>query len=53
MLPVCILVSFPIYIDTISWKLPILYSEGFLNCDIFLSLKVILILANSAYPDEI
>ena len=42
--------------DTISVGLPILYFKGaqvkVLNYDVFLSLKVVLILANSADPDE-
>ena len=48
--------DFPILIDTISMGLPIVYFKGlqveFLNYDAFLSLKVVLILANSADPDE-
>ena len=52
----CILLDIPSHIDTISKGLPTMYLEGsqvgFLNYDIFLSLKVSLILANSAYPDE-
>ena len=47
----------PIYIDTISMGLSILYFKGsqvefFLNYSVFLSLKVVLILANSVDPDE-
>ena len=47
--------DFPIHIDTISMGLPIVYFKGSqvefsLLC--FLSLKVALILANSADPDE-
>ena len=48
--------DFPIHIDTISIGLPILYFKSsqvkFLNYDFFLSLKVVSILANSGYPDE-
>ena len=48
--------DFPIFIHTISMGLPILYLRGhrynFLNYDVFRSLKVVLILANSADPDE-
>ena len=48
--------DFPIHIDTISMGLPIVYFKGsqvdFLNYDVFLSLKIILIFANSADPDE-
>ena len=44
------------HIDTISMGLPIVYFKGhmynFLNYDVFLSLKVVLILANSADSDE-
>ena len=44
-------------IDTISIALPILHFKGpqvdfFLNHGVFLSLKVVLILADSADPDE-
>ena len=42
----------PIHIDTISMGLFILYFK-FLNYDVFLSLKIDLILANSANPDKI
>ena len=48
--------DFPINIDTISMGLPILYFKGpeveVLNYDVFLSLKVVFILANSADPEE-
>ena len=49
--------DFPIYIDTISIKdCPLCtlrgHSQNFLNYDLFLSLKIVLILANSADPDE-
>ena len=48
--------DFPILIDTISMGLPIVYFKGsqeeFLNYDVFMSLKVVLILANSTDPDE-
>ena len=51
------LVDYPIHIDTISMELSILYFEGLLvkisiKFDIFLSLKIVFILANSADPDE-
>ena len=55
-LTLCILMDFPIYIDTISMGLPIVYLKGtqvdFLTYDVFLSLKIGLIIANSADPDE-
>ena len=47
--------DFNIHIDTISMGLPIIHfkgSQNFLNYDIFLSLKFVLALANSADPDE-
>ena len=48
--------DFPIHIDTTSVGLPIVYFKGhrlsFLNYDVFLSLKIVCILANSADPDE-
>ena len=48
--------DFLIHIDTISMGLSILHLKrlqvNFLNYDVFLSLKVVLILANSADPDE-
>ena len=51
--------AYPIHFDTISMELSILYFKGlpmevFIKCiDIyFLSLKIVFILANSAYPDE-
>ena len=48
--------DFLLHIDTISMELPIVYFKGsqeeFLNHDVFLSLKVVLFLANSADPDE-
>ena len=48
--------DFPIYIDTISIELPIVYFKGsqvnFLNYDVFLSLKIVFILVKSADPDE-
>ena len=40
----------PIHIDAISIELPIVYFKG--SQVVFLCLKVILILANSADPDE-
>ena len=43
---------FSIHIDTISVELPILYFKGSHNYDVLLSLKVVLILANSADSDE-
>ena len=48
-----ILMDFPIHIETISVRLPIVYFKGnFLNYDIFLPLKVVLIISNSVDPDE-
>ena len=48
--------NFPIHIYTISMGLHIVYFKGsqveLLNYDVFLSLKLVLILANSADPDE-
>ena len=48
--------DFPIHIDTISMVLPIVHFKGsqveFSKSWYFLSLKVVLILANSADPDE-
>ena len=50
------LMDFPIHIDTISFGLPIAQYEGhrwyFTNYDVFTSLKVVLVLANGADPDE-
>ena len=47
---------FRVHIDTTSMGLPIVYFKGsqvkFSNYDVFLSLKLVLILANSADPDE-
>ena len=44
------------HIDTINMELPIMYIKGsqvnFLNYDVFQSLKIVLILASSADPDE-
>ena len=55
----CILIEFPIHIDTISMGLPIVYFKGsqvefskLLSTCVFLSLKVVLILTNSVDPDE-
>ena len=49
--------DFAIHIDTIIMGLPIVYFKGshveFLNYDLFPSLKVVLILANSTDPDEL
>ena len=46
----CILMALPIHIDTIS---PLsCHVQNFLNYDVFLSLRVVLTLANSADPDE-
>ena len=42
--------DFPIHIDAISIELPIVYLKG--SQVVFLCLKAILILANSADPDE-
>ena len=39
-------------IETISMGMPIVYFKGNLNYDLFLSLIVVLFLANSADPDE-
>ena len=48
--------DYPIHIDTISVYLSNLYFEGsqvkILDFDVFLSLKIVFILANSANPDE-
>ena len=48
--------DFPIHIDTISMGLQIVYFKGsqveYLNYDVFLSLKIVLILANNADPGE-
>ena len=47
--------DFPIHIDTISMGLPMVYFKGSkveLNYEVFLSLKDVLFLANSADPDE-
>ena len=48
--------DFPIHNDTISMELPIVYFKGsqveISNYDVLLSLKIVLILANSADPDE-
>ena len=54
MLTLCILMSFTKHVVTISMGLPIVYFEGYnlLNYSIFLPLKIVLILANSADPDE-
>ena len=50
-----ILMAFPKHIDTISMEQPIMYFKGskynFLNYDVFLSLKFVVILAKSADPD--
>ena len=49
--------DYPLLSDTISFGLPIVYFKGswveFLNYQVFLSLKVVLILANCADSDEI
>ena len=44
--------EFPIHIDTLSMELPIAHFRGLLDNDVFLSLKDVLILTNSADPDE-
>ena len=45
--------DFPIHIDTICMgSNPFKMSQNFLYYDVFLSLKVVLILANCADPDE-
>ena len=55
-LTVSILVDFPIHIDKINMGLPIVFFKGsqvkFSKCDVFLSVRVVLILANSADPDQ-
>ena len=51
----CSLIGFPSHIDTISKGLSIVYfkgSQNLLKNNVFLSLKVVLILPNSADPDE-
>ena len=52
----CILLDFPIHIDTISMGLSIAYFKGslvdFLNYNVFLSLMIVLVLENSAGPGE-
>ena len=54
--PLFILVDFPIHIDSISIDLSILYLWGskieILHFNIFLSMKIYFILANSADPDK-
>ena len=51
-LTLCILMDFPIHIDTISMELPILYFYGS-QVEVYkLPLKVVLILANCTDPDE-
>ena len=56
-----ILMDYPIRIDTTSMELSFLYLKvspdwghrsKFLLNDVFLSLKIVIILANSAHPDE-
>ena len=48
--------DFPIHIDSMIMGLPIVYVKGsqffFQNFDVFLFLKLVLILANSADSDE-
>ena len=48
--------DYPIHIDTISMEWSILYFKGFsvnvYKNDVFTSLKIVFILANSADPDE-
>ena len=47
--------EFPLQIDIIGMGLPIVHfkgSQAVLNYDVFLSLKAVFILANSADPDE-
>ena len=50
------MMDFPLYIDTISMGLPIVYFRGLQvgisNYNVVLSLKVVFILANNADPDE-
>ena len=46
------LMDFPMHIDTISMGPPIMFGRKFLNNDVFMFLKVVLILENSADPDE-
>ena len=50
-LTLCIMMYYPIHIDTISMGLPIVYFKGSL-VEFSLSLKVVLILANSADSNE-
>ena len=56
MLTLCVLMDFPIHIDSMIMGLPIVYVKGsqffFQNFDVFLFLKLVLILANSADSDE-
>ena len=57
MIIIIILMDFPIHIDTISKGLSIGYFQGVtgiivLNLDVFLSLKVVLISANSVDPGD-
>ena len=57
-LTLCILMYFPIQIDTLSMRMPIVHFKGSQvdfsksSCLILLSLKVVLISANSVDPDE-
>ena len=51
----CTLMDFPIHIDTTSMGLPIVYFKGAhfeFSKNLLLSLKIVLILGNSADPDE-
>ena len=55
--PLFILMDLPIYSATIVWDFPLYtlrgYKSKFLNCDAFLSRKIILSLANNAESDKI
>ena len=53
-LTICISVDFPIHTDTISTLCTLMgHIYNFLNNDAFLSLKVVLMLANSTDPENI
>ena len=54
-LTLCVLMDFPIHINTINMGLLIMYFKGLqveFSYDVFLSLNIVLNLANSADPDE-
>ena len=52
-----ILIDYSIHIDTISMELSILFFKGFQvkisTKDVFLTMKIVFILASSADPDEL